>query len=708
MGQYLDKFKDTIGTRQTEQILKLLNNKRNTGQIRSVQEFTDRLRTLMQELTSTTLQPTLKLFLASENDYTDSETYNYMLDRVEDDLLAAFEEANNIDEIQKAHETVIRDILLKNLKAGVDELESKITTYEFLNASGEGYDAANFSTFRESKKGRTLRSASQARVLFVDPVRGDLIPISEDATAELVGERLVLPENTVERYPIKKIRQIFDSTSPQSELIVEPPGTEINNIIDNTVGTYWVQSLLFSEDHEFIKVKVELDLGSVQEINIIEVQPAIREPIILEDIHYIDRNNVITSINFPEQEITSSVGIRIPKVATSKIILTFRHENSVPVQFEYDETTQHLIRQAIAEPPQGYDANIQNISTELNNLISSENIKEAIGILLTDKSVFTGYEFLVGFDNIYVGFADYKSRGIYISSELSLKDMGKIGLTTLESRPYLDSATRTIQFTEDTYDNDSSNELVFVDGTATAGRNFLGSIEYYIVRQEYTLEGVLFRTTTFPILPTSVERIHQERLLLTEKSASTSIRNDLGQTRFFTNTTATEGNIKVYRNGILLEDESNSTVAVDGWRNYPANPPAGPHGAESDRQPNNGNPMRFRIQIINPLPGDIYTVSYNPLKSSTTTFPNGTDWLIHTNTDGLKVVDLIGDLSARVSSNQTIILGKSGVEELIGKEIKIFLAIILRQNTAEASLSPAVEEYTLLAGKKDLTKFEAD
>ena len=129
MSQYLEKFKGTIGTKQSNQILKLLNKKREEGRIRTMEEFSTQLNDLIAELQSTKLQPSLTLYQGDENAPIDSQQFNFMLDRVEDDLTAAFEEANNIDTVQQSHEALIRDMQLKNLRAGIAELESKITRF---------------------------------------------------------------------------------------------------------------------------------------------------------------------------------------------------------------------------------------------------------------------------------------------------------------------------------------------------------------------------------------------------------------------------------------------------------------------------------------------------------------------------------------------------------------------------------------------------
>src|SRR5574343_1147486 len=139
MGQYLNKFKDKIGSRQTNQIIKLLNKQRDSGKIKTIDEFSKRLEDLMRELTSTNLKPSLSLFEAQEDDFIDSETYNFMLERVEDDLEAGFEEANNIAEVQNSHEAIVRDVLFKKIRAGIAELESKISLYEFINKDKRGF-----------------------------------------------------------------------------------------------------------------------------------------------------------------------------------------------------------------------------------------------------------------------------------------------------------------------------------------------------------------------------------------------------------------------------------------------------------------------------------------------------------------------------------------------------------------------------------------
>jgi hypothetical protein len=178
--------------------------------------------------------------------------------------------------------------------------------------------------------------------------------------------------------------------------------------------------------------------------------------------------------------------------------------------------------------------------------------------------------------------------------------------------------------------------------------------------------------------------------VLDDKSSATLTDNDLGSTMFFT--TRTDGNVKVYRNGILISDNTGVTNPLTGWQDV---------STQADRTPDVGTPMVFNIRIMDRLPGDIFTVSYTPVVSSTRAIPK--TLLEFTAIGGLKVVDLIGDLSARVDVGHAIELDKYAEN---GGSTLVYLSIILRQNAADSSLTAAVEEYTLVAGQKDDTKFE--
>lgn len=668
----MNQFRSVIDKRQVDQILKLLNKKKQKGEIRTVDDFLGKLESLVRDLTSTTLVPTLKLFTAKKDELIDIDTYNFMLERIQDDLEAGFEETNNIEEVQQSHRAIFRDVVFKNLRASIDELESKVNLYEFLESDKHGFVASIFSTFREASENRTVRSLKQSDVLFIDPKRKDLIGPKEDADVDLIGERLGLPRSSSMYYQISSVSQCFLSDVPQSSLIVNPPNISLDNIIDNTADTYWVQSLLFEDIQPYAKVRLEFDLGNEREINFVEIEPVSNAGIVLESVDYIDRAGQFQNISSPETLLNNPRQVFFPKTATKKLILTFRDDVPEPIEFEYTNGEDSLFQQLYSQTNENrIDSNISNTFSVIDEILSSVKVKNIIGVLPNNSNIFSGYNFMFGLDNVRVGISKYSRRGIYVSPSLRLTEVGQLGLKVEESRPSAATVFNVPSLVTDTYDL-SDNEFLF------------SSIEYWVIKRDYNKNGDIVQNVMFPILPIGVSRINHERLILTTKSTGGLTRNDTGTPMFFTNITL--GDIKVYRNGSLLSYD------ID-WYN---------DTTTSDQTPNSGDPMKFYIRVAYPVDGDIFTVSYNPVTSSTQVVPNSFSSF---DGAGIGVVDLRGDATIRILNDNTIVLDK-GINEQNVVESDVFLSILIRGNSARENISAFVEEYTLLIGNVDSSRIE--
>jgi len=678
MSNYLSEFASLVGKRQAQQVLKLINKQREQGQIQTLEEFNAKLESLLGDLMGKTIIPTLKLFGPKEDDYISEEQFNYKLERVEDDLTTSFEEANQISKVQEIHESIIRDLILKNLKAAIDELESKITTFEILNRDTRGFDSVLFSTFKETKEQR-INSTNQYNIAFLDPRTLDIYGPTYRADVDLIGERLLLGTNEKDYYSIASIKQIFDSDFPQSSLRVEPPKVKLSNLIDNTVGTYWIQSLLFTTKREYARVKLELDLGAVKEVNFLEIEPAVIHPLELEYIYYSDVTGITRLAASPMLTFDGKISIVLPKIAAKKIVLQFKTENYKPIQFQYtsEDTLLHQAETLGSVPlPPG----VNRVAQDLDEIISSASVKDIIGVLPEDKTTFGGYEFVVGFDNIRVGFSTYDQTSVYVSTPLEVSLPSRVGLMTEESRPYRDSVTlvnNEVAYTSTTYG--ASGDL--------PSKRFLGSTEFWVAQQNLDEDGLVISSNFLPLLPVGIERILQERLYLTEKSTVADKYKNVGRTMFFTD--AADSTVIVYRNGEALASGAWSWVTT-----------------AADKTPNNKFPMVSKIRVDGVLPGDIYTVSYEPIYSTTIALPADiANPQPFTGTSGLQVIDLTGDLSARLQEENVITLDQIGKASKAIKS-RLFLMIILRQNSADSYVSPYVEEYTLLAGNKTDSKLE--
>jgi hypothetical protein len=661
--KYLNKFAQKINKRQVDQVLQHLNEKRQAGEIRTVDEFLSRLQDLVRDLSSTTLSPTLNMFPAVENEVIDSETYNHMLDRIRDDFRSAFEEADNIDEVRQSHQAIMRDVILKNLRRAIDEIESKVDLYENKWSEYGAVSRTVGSSFKEVTANRTKRNIQQFGTIFSDPRSEDLI--EQDAIIEEVGDRLTLSKSIDEEYKIKEIKQVFDTSSPQSKLIVQLPSTSIDNIIDQQQYTYWIQSLLFENIQAYAKIKLELTISTEKDINYVEIEPITDKGLILETIEYEDTAFTIQTIHNTDIVFTSPIRVNFSRTPARKLFITFRNENGIPIDFTYKQTEVPLFSQAIEQSTEESPGDISSIYSDLDRIISSATVKDIIGIVPASETEFSGYSYTFGIDNIRTGLTLYDSQSIYVSKPIELnREVGQAFLKAEETRPKASSPSGTPLNTSTTYDGSDSDF-------------YFSSIEYLVIKRDFDIFNNIINTSRYALIPHNRTRIHHERLPLTEKSVSTLFNNDIGNTLLFTDKTV--GDVKVYRNGSLL------TYGVD-WFDVTST---------SNKTPNSDNPMVFKIRIENPLAGDIYTVTYTPMKSTTRGIPSV---LSSFTGSGVDVVDMEGDLSVRYLLNNNILFNQTNFDTVFSQ---VFLCIILKNNSSRNALSAAVEDYKLFIGTKE-------
>jgi len=73
VSNYLEKFRSTLSASQGQQLLKILVKKRDSGEIRTLDEFKDKLKALTAQLLENQIKPTLILLQAIPGADTSSE-----------------------------------------------------------------------------------------------------------------------------------------------------------------------------------------------------------------------------------------------------------------------------------------------------------------------------------------------------------------------------------------------------------------------------------------------------------------------------------------------------------------------------------------------------------------------------------------------------------------------------------------------------------
>lgn len=681
-NSYLDKFRSTLPRTQGTQILKLLTSQRDSGKIRTLDEFKNRLKELTTTLLEKRITPTLELFRAELGKDISSEQYNFMMERIQDDLESAFIEADNLDEIINAHDELIKRVSLKILRYSLNELESRISFYEFLNKtqSSYGFNEALFNTFRSSDQLLTNRSDPAAALMYVDPRLNETIVAENDAFIDSVGERLLLGPEELNYVTIKKVEWLSNSNSFHGEVSATFSNENINAIIDNKKNTFWIVPILLSSIQSGgVPVQIGLTMPLVQDINFLEIEPASEYPIYLTDIKYRNTSGSIVSLSsFSSLEITGSTRLNIERITTDYIILQFSQIHYKEIQY-LDKTAESNFHKALNKD-RNNSIDLTAVSQDLQKTLTSGFIlDDVLKIPSINGDVKKYYQYNIGFDNIRMGLNTYQEKSIYVARKVKTVTPGyQIAIKTIETRPAQSDGSAISQSTFSYPSRSSTQDSIF----------YHGSIEYWLTIQQLSADGFLVSTDRIPILPLGAKRIYHEQVIFTHKTSSSLLYPNMASLIFFTE--ANNNDVLVYRNGSLL-----SYGPTNDWDFVTTNEQI----EITQTSPGiTGRRMIQGIKILNDInPLDIYTVSYTPKVSNTYVIPAISSTLT-------SIVDLVGDQSIRMVRENIIVFDKIRLSNTI-TNTEIYLSILLRRNSAEANWTPAIEEFMLLLGDTDINKF---
>lgn len=680
---YLDRYRSTLPTVQGNQILKRLTAKRDGGEIRTLEEFKAQLKTLTQTLIEERITPTIKLFQAVAGTDISSEQYNEMLERIRDDLEAAFTEADNLDDVIALHQNIVQQVSLKAIRFGIHELQSQISLYEFIARSAHGFSTAVNNTFRESQKLNTSRSDPAASFVFIDPRRVELIPTTEDAQIDAVGERLLLAAETSQTIQPRAAEWLSNENSIRGEVDVSFPNASAQRVVDGRNNTYWVVPVLLSNvKPSGVPLELAIHLNGHQTFNVVEIEPATEYPMALVGIDYLNSANTRTTIFSEEILLTGPTSILLDRVTTDNLIIRVRQDNHKEIQFVEKPGESNFHRAVLNQSVPTVD--IASVSEDLQQVLSSDFLlNDILGLSSIAKTQQRYFEYVLGFDNIRPKFHTFSERSVFVSNKITINQPGQFGLQVVEKRPFqLQSST---DITTAVYQ--------YAQQSAAEDEKFYhGVVEYWLFMQAFSQEDFLVGTNVIPVLPLGAERVYHEQLVLTHKSASTLLNANIGSLMHYTDADSTD--VKVYRNGTVL---TYGTTASADWEFV--GPGQNIDNAELTlTSANAGSRMKRGIRLwntaINPL--DIYTVSYTPKVSNTRSDPSDSSLFT--------VVDLIGDRSMRIVADNVITFDRQRGSHIIGS-IEAYLIVIMRRNSANDNFSPILEEYTMSWSSRDDQRF---
>lgn len=495
MSKYLESFIQSIPAVQGKQIMSVLNELRNSGAIRTVEEY----RVKLQELTTVLAQgkpvPISKLFLGSKAETIDSESFNFMLDRFADDIDTLLNEISLIADTATAHRSIVNDKLIKDIELSVSSLAVDIKKNEALAKSTLGFSVVQYNDFSNQDELRFARSEGKiAADLFYDRRSKAILSKEYDAAVDIISKAMTLPYEKSESYTITNVDVEYTTSADVQYFNVDFPELDINKISDNQNETYWATSIMADEVIPGgASIELTITIDGLREVSHIEIDPILYNDFYVDNISYTNSNDEQIEIIGSADKILidQSKKISFSKVTTRKIVIGLLQKTHVETTY-YTSDVSTIYDAKI----RGASIDVDVLGSELYKQDSTQPIIELLNISgEAGQTQVSGNAYIIGLDNIRIGTATYTDTGIYVSKPLKADTPALMALETKEQYGYL-------------------------PGSSLPN----GSIEYSVRKQNYDTYDILIDTEVFNILPTTASTVDKEYLVIDRASREASLR----------------------------------------------------------------------------------------------------------------------------------------------------------------------------------------
>jgi hypothetical protein len=641
MYKYLQAWESAIPSVQGSQVVKLLTDMRDQGIIKTEQDYRAALNRLTGAINATDPVPLSKLFPALLDSIIDSESFNWMIDKITSDLVSGFQEAQNIEDLLEAHRKVYEEFTIAKLKQIIGIVEQQVVFHELLRQNEEGFSNMQYNTFTQNAKS-TSRSSVLATQLFYDRSSRESIESRYDAVINAINEALELPGTANSRTFVDAEEDDENTTvstaEDQDTIDALFETNNIRNAIDGIEDTFYIKTFLMDDVlASGAQLRMVLDCGGLRPVNYIEMYPVADYPFQITDIEYLHKDGVVYSVELQETNLLGTdlyrpTRFHFDEVEAREIYVTATQVHYTLINFQGSS-----IKESPSENFEGTYLETQAVQDIVNDAIDDDAFLDHLRELFDEKDKpYRMYQYVIGFDNIWTGRITYENAGIFVGEAFKINRCRRIGLVTDEA------------------------------DTAYTLTNQRDSIEYWIYKQDYNDAGGLIGISAAPIMPEGETEAY-ERLHLTDRTGG-SVKANTGTLRFQGHWGAADPDtVSVYMNGLPLEKDTDWSFTDSG----------------------NLSLLNYtRITITNPLGGEIYTVRYTPVQYLTGAedsrhYRQNQPYLYYFGT-----------------SNVIRTAGEIGSEDVA--ESDIYLIIIIRHNhNVDFTQSPRINEYSLMVASED-------
>jgi len=697
MIPFLDSFLRNFPAVQTKQLLRLLNQMRDRGEIRSPEEFQTKLTELADLMQQEELQQRTPPLSFEEGDLLESDAMRTFMEFARLDMEASLGETERLGNAIRAHHKILAENYFDAIEAGLEELEAEVRAYEVL-------DARKYTGFSKVLKHYNFTGSIAVpggdpetdSILFEDARGGEELALSPPRIGE-PGMHLGVAAGSAERaIYFDSIEVLTDSTTPSTALSTSPDGNTPTKAIDGSKDTAWRHSILLAEDPDVCRLKLALTFSAAQRVNALAIDPLADVAIKVADISYVDSGGREISLTLGSTHTgsTSAGGtsrkghlapvttgpaewaapnrrkvIPLGDIIAKKIILTLQQDTGVDGEFFYSSDlgswrSGEIVTEFLTAGVEvfGDDPVPDEIPRALSFLggpptlpprparhwVDPSPVVESLTLdedmtppdeppparHSIDRLRATFSEYAFGFRDISAIAREYKPNGLFIPEPFELSPS-----------PTTVALHRIAEFPSESTD-----------------------IEFLLRKENYDADGLLLDVETIAIQPYGDDSV-DERLFLSQR-VSSAVLNDVGVLRFYPDFDET---FSVYMDTTLLTIGMNYEVSVDRGVTWEITLP--PSATASD-------PRECRVKLSGPRTDKIFRVVYTPLVS--TSSAGGEVFL-----NPLR--------SARLGRFQTYVFDNDRPSGAVVR-CRMGLQIILRANTLNTRVSPYLREVVLLGG----------
>lgn len=557
MPRLVDSFLRTLPVHQSKQVLSLLSKLRDSGTVRTLEEYRSILTSLTESLRSRDIsQPSMRVPPLRPGDLISSYTQQKTLRNAAGDITTAFGALESISSLLESQEAIVRADYLEKLKAALDALESAIERFEWHHLNRfEGLNNGLYYKFNTDLLYSPRSIAGLTSSLFRDLRAFRELGVEYDMVPSRLDNKLTLPvQSETEIIPIQ-VNKLDLSDGSTSDIDISLPGNDISNVLGSTPSLYWTHEVLWDTSSPTGAVLyLEFVFNEYVPINSVAFEFASAAGMFIEQIDAYTYGDIKETVFSDSRFVRENSRVNFSSVTTRRVVVKFRQTAYSKQEYRYNEELG--IYSLVSRPLRSTPFDPATSRSDTLSVISSPTARELAGLELTyDPLVVFKYLYQFGFDNIRFYNSIYQDVGIFVSEKIT---------------------------SYGTYAASCS-----VDEETIAG----STAEVWMLKLNYDAEGNLIDSESFevPEVDYATELITDEFLVL---------RSGLGSSRFYPDWDLVSPVVK--RNSETLTSGEYS-VSIDGGTTWTAG--STPSGTAT-------LPQRYQIRINDYDAASKYTISY--------------------------------------------------------------------------------------------------